>query len=155
MRIIAHRSGPTVFPEQTIQSARLAIENGAEMIELDVRLTKDGKIAVTHDEKLERVFGLDRSVRDITSLEFLALRHKNAPAFGSHLFEHYLASHIAPLLIHIKEDDLIDVLLDLVEAYGYAEKVVFGVHSTELVSVIKRRNATLRVLVQNMWFCRK
>ena len=50
MKIIAHRSGPTVFPEQTIRSALFAKENGADLVEIDVRFTKDKKLAVSHDE---------------------------------------------------------------------------------------------------------
>lgn len=146
MKIIAHRSGPTFFPEQTVQSARLALENGADMIELDVRLTCDGKIAVSHDLSVERVFGAERNVSDLTAVEFLALRHKNAPAFGSHLFEHYLASGIAKILIHIKEDALIDALLDMILSYDLLNEVVFGVHSTVLAEHIKMKCPTARVL---------
>ena len=35
MKIIAHRSGPTVLPEQTVQSALLALKEGADMIEVE------------------------------------------------------------------------------------------------------------------------
>ena len=78
MKIIAHRSGPTVFPEQTIRSALFAKENGADLVEIDVRFTKDKKLAVSHDENAARVFGVDKNIGEMSSDEFAALRHKNA-----------------------------------------------------------------------------
>ena len=76
MKIIAHRSGPTVFPEQTIRSALFAKENGADLVEIDVRFTKDKKLAVSHDENAARVFGVDKNIGEMSGDEFAALRQK-------------------------------------------------------------------------------
>ena len=43
MKLIAHRSGPVDYPEQTILSARQALELGADMVEIDVRNEWVGK----------------------------------------------------------------------------------------------------------------
>lgn len=75
MKIIAHRSGPTVFPEQTIRSALFAKENGADLVEIDVRFTKDKKLEVSHDENAARVFGVDKNIGEMSGDEFAALRH--------------------------------------------------------------------------------
>ena len=74
MKIIAHRSGPTVFPEQTIRSALFAKENGADLVEIDVRFTKDKKLAVSHDENAARVFGVDKNIGEMSGDEFASLR---------------------------------------------------------------------------------
>jgi glycerophosphoryl diester phosphodiesterase len=52
--IIAHRGDVTNAPENTIPVFRKALELGADGIELDVRLTKDEKLVVFHDRRLER-----------------------------------------------------------------------------------------------------
>ncbi|MDQ2940635.1 MAG: glycerophosphoryl diester phosphodiesterase, partial [Chloroflexota bacterium] len=52
--VVAHRGASTTAPENTIEAYRLAIEQGADAIELDVHLTVDGQLAVIHDETLER-----------------------------------------------------------------------------------------------------
>jgi len=52
--VVAHRGASTKAPENTIDAYRLAIEEGADAIELDVHLTADGQLAVIHDETLER-----------------------------------------------------------------------------------------------------
>lgn len=146
MKIIAHRSGPTQFPEQTIASARLALKNGADMVEIDVRFTADRKLAVSHDDNANRVFGTDKNVSEMTETEFLSLRHKNNREFSSHLFEDYLRCGIAPLLIHIKQDEVLEELLNLIDNYGYADKVVIGAQSTGFTRAVKEHNPNIKVL---------
>ena len=52
--VVAHRGASTVAPENTIEAYRLAVEMGADAIELDVHLSADGELAVIHDETLDR-----------------------------------------------------------------------------------------------------
>lgn len=42
MQIVAHRGASAIAPENTIQSFKIAIELGVDMVECDVRKTKDG-----------------------------------------------------------------------------------------------------------------
>ena len=146
MKIIAHRSGPNVYPEQTITSASFALYCGADMVEVDVRYTKDKVLAVSHDANAKRVFGCDQKVADMTANEFLALRHSLDVSFGSHLLEHFLIREISPLLIHIKQDEVIDDLLALLKKYDYLDKVTFGVMSESGVKKIKSFDNNLKVL---------
>lgn len=50
---IAHRGGAGLWPENTLESFRHAIDMGADGIELDVHLTRDGVPVVHHDESLK------------------------------------------------------------------------------------------------------
>jgi glycerophosphoryl diester phosphodiesterase len=52
--IIAHRGASVVAPENTLAAFALAMESGADGIELDVRLSRDGVPVVIHDETLRR-----------------------------------------------------------------------------------------------------
>lgn len=54
LTVIAHRGASSVAPENTLASAEQGITYGADMIELDVHLTKDGEVVVIHDHELER-----------------------------------------------------------------------------------------------------
>jgi len=53
--IQAHRGASAYRPENTLEAFALAVEQGADGIELDVHMTKDGYIVAAHDETLERV----------------------------------------------------------------------------------------------------
>jgi glycerophosphoryl diester phosphodiesterase len=57
--VIAHRGASALAPENTLPAFELAIRQGADALELDVRLTRDGAAVVIHDETLDRV--TDRS----------------------------------------------------------------------------------------------
>lgn len=52
--IYAHRGASGHAPENTMAAFKLAIEEGADGIELDVQMSADGKLVVIHDETLER-----------------------------------------------------------------------------------------------------
>ncbi len=52
--VIAHRGASSYAPENTHSAFKLAIELNAEMIELDVSLSKDGIPVVVHDETVDR-----------------------------------------------------------------------------------------------------
>ena len=146
MKLIAHRSGPCSFPEQTIASAREALALGADLVEIDVRYTADRQIAITHDQNVSRVFGEDVHVCDLTAVQFRALRHASDASFGSHLLEDYLRCGVAPLLIHIKETELIEDMMHLLARYDYLDRVVLGVQRVDSVQLIRSMNPHVCIL---------
>ena len=73
--IQAHRGASAYFPENTLEAFSRAIEQGADCIELDVHLSKDGEIVVAHDARLERVsngtgYINDHTLEELKSLDF-------------------------------------------------------------------------------------
>lgn len=54
-KVWAHRGASGYAPENTLEAFKLAAELGADGIELDVQLTRDGQIVVIHDETIDRV----------------------------------------------------------------------------------------------------
>lgn len=147
MRVIAHRSGPTVYPEQTVSSAALALKNGADMAELDTRFSKDGIIIVSHDDNTQRVFGEESLTYEMTAAEFCALTHKDAPEFHGQTLQDYIDADIFPMLIHVKEGgERLPELLEQLKANGCLKKVVIGVSRTPDIAFIKRWDKNIKVL---------
>lgn len=70
-RIVAHRGrhNEADLRENTIPAIRAAAEWGAEVVEIDVRLTGDGEVVLLHDATLERLWGDPRAVSDMTSAQ--------------------------------------------------------------------------------------
>ncbi|SDE06712.1 glycerophosphoryl diester phosphodiesterase [Bhargavaea beijingensis] len=62
---IAHRGASAYRPEHTLPAYILADEMGADYIELDLRMTKDGRLAVIHDNELQRITGTTGKVSDM------------------------------------------------------------------------------------------
>lgn len=71
--VTAHRGNPVRFPENTIPSFISGMELGADWIELDVRKTKDGKLAVIHDDSTGRVGDMNLEVSSSTYSELLKI----------------------------------------------------------------------------------
>jgi glycerophosphoryl diester phosphodiesterase len=72
--IVAHRGASEEAPENTLAAFRLAWERGADAIEGDVYLTRDGHIVVIHDETTKRTAGgVDLRVADSTLAQLQAL----------------------------------------------------------------------------------
>lgn len=73
LRVIAHRGGPRYAPENTLAAFAHAAEAGADMLECDVHLTKDGELIIIHDETLERTTNGTGLVADHTLEELRRL----------------------------------------------------------------------------------
>ena len=71
--ICAHRGASDSHPENTLSAFREAIRLGAHMIEFDVALTKDNKLVLMHDTKLDRTTNGKGRVSDFTLAELKQL----------------------------------------------------------------------------------
>jgi glycerophosphoryl diester phosphodiesterase len=66
---VAHRGGAALAPENTMAAFRLALEYGVDALELDVHLSRDGRLAVIHDPTLARTTNQPGQVADFTLAE--------------------------------------------------------------------------------------
>lgn len=66
VEIVGHRGASYDAPENTLASVNLAWKNNADAVEIDVYLSKDGKIVVIHDKTTKRYGGPNRNVADQT-----------------------------------------------------------------------------------------
>ena len=71
--VIAHRGSSATVAEHTVGAYRLAIEEGADALECDVRLTADGELVCLHDRTLERTGGSPGIVSAMTLAELRAV----------------------------------------------------------------------------------
>jgi glycerophosphoryl diester phosphodiesterase len=67
VEIIAHRGASYLAPENTLASAKLAWELGADAVEADIYLSKDNKIIVSHDANTRRTTGNDYIIKETMS----------------------------------------------------------------------------------------
>jgi glycerophosphoryl diester phosphodiesterase len=70
--VIAHRGASAYRPENTLPAYELAVEQGADMIEIDLHTTRDGAIAIAHDAELERLGGTGE-IADVSAEELRKL----------------------------------------------------------------------------------
>jgi glycerophosphoryl diester phosphodiesterase len=79
--VIGHRGAKAYLPENTLPAYALAIEQGADMLEIDLHRSRDGAIPIVHDEGLEEI-GREGEVKDVSLDELRELASealRNAP----------------------------------------------------------------------------
>jgi glycerophosphoryl diester phosphodiesterase len=83
LQVTAHRGGHKRAPENTAAAIREAIDVGADFAEIDVLLSKDEVLVVTHDSDFSRMGGVAKKVWELTFAEIRAipLGAKSAPEF--------------------------------------------------------------------------
>jgi glycerophosphoryl diester phosphodiesterase len=81
--IIAHRGDSARRPENTLAAFASALEAGAEIVELDVQLSRDGHVVVLHDTSVERTTDGRGDVRELTLGELRALSAGYPARFGA------------------------------------------------------------------------
>lgn len=72
-KVWGHRGASGYAPENTLEAFALAASQGADGVELDVHLTRDGEVVVTHDEEISRVSSGSGLVRELTLSELKRL----------------------------------------------------------------------------------
>ncbi len=101
--VIAHRGASRDAPENTLAAFELALRQGADALELDVRLSADEAVVVVHDPTLERTTSLAGPVRARTLTE---LRAAAIPSLGEVLW----TFPGVPLLVELKEAESRDAV---------------------------------------------
>lgn len=72
--ICAHRGFHTDYPENSIASIQAAIDEKIEMVEIDIRTTKDSVMILMHDDTIDRTTNKNGSVRDMNLEEIRELK---------------------------------------------------------------------------------
>jgi glycerophosphoryl diester phosphodiesterase len=139
--VTAHRGLSGEAPENTLPAFKKAIEVGSDMIELDVRFSKDGQMVVIHDDTLDRTTNGRGKVSDYTLKELKQLDAGSwfAPQFSGEQIPTLkevleLARGKILINIEIKDDspgqykitDLADRALQEVKKAGMAGRVIFS-----------------------------
>lgn len=146
--IIGHRGASREAPENTLESFRLAWEQGADGIEADFRLTADGRIVCMHDETTGRTSGVDLKIAETPLKELRRLDAglwKGADWSGAMIptLAEVLAAipHGTWFLIEIKSGpEIIAPLEGVLQASGLSpERVRLLSFSAPLIAELKQR----------------
>jgi len=129
-KIIGHRGGVAGYPENTLAAFKKAVELGADGVEFDVHLTKDGEIVVIHDESIERTMNGSGLVKDHTLAE---LRAMNVGEFFSRDFKEQKIPTLREVLEVVKDLEIINIELKNYLVYpNFEEKVLKLVNEFEI-----------------------
>ena len=124
LKKIAHRGASGNYPENSRLAFEKAIAAGADMIELDCRLSVDGHVVVFHDEKLARTTGARGKMQDKTleQLRKLDIGKWHGPAFRG---ERILTLEEALEILHGAVDLCLEIKTTAAVPAGIELKLLF------------------------------
>ena len=160
---VAHRGDPVAAPENTLPAIRAAVNGGADIVEFDLQLTRDGHAVLMHDDHVDRTTDGEGPVGRYTLDEIRALdagswfgdawRGTRVPTAEEALG--VVADAETTVLVEFKGtwgDDDITPVLELIDESGLAERTVVASFEARTMLALKRlapelqRALTMRVL---------
>lgn len=154
-KVYAHRGASGYAPENTLEAFKLAAEQGAQGVELDVHICKSGEIVVIHDETVDRVADGTGTVADMTLAELKALNvSKPIPGFAPTriptLEEVY--ELLLPTGLHVNVElktgyvdypGLVEKCIALADKMGMRDRVLYSSFNHRSLLEVKAIDATL------------
>lgn len=136
--VVGHRGGAALGPENTLLAIERGIQAGADMIEIDIHQTKDGKVVVCHDQSIDRTTTGTGLIRDLTLKEIRATRIVDENG--------NVTNQTIPTLDEVL--DLIDGRVQLLVEIKRTHDIYKGIEQ-QLVDAINAHNAGSWVVAQS------
>jgi glycerophosphoryl diester phosphodiesterase len=136
--IIAHRGASADAPENTLAAFKQALVQGADMIELDVRASRDGALVVFHDETTVHIEQPPRAVVALSLAELRAIalpEDQRIPTLEEALA--WAADVGMPLNIEIKVEGREEAVLGLVRRYRFSERALVSSFRTGVLRSLR------------------
>jgi glycerophosphoryl diester phosphodiesterase len=143
--IVAHRGASAAAPEHTIVAYDLAMCQGADALELDLRETADGELVILHDATLQRTAADPRAIASLPSAALESLSAATRPLLLRTILQRY--GRRTRYLVELKEPTprLERRALAALTAYGLRDRVV--IQSFDLGSLRRLRMLDPRLAV--------
>ncbi|XP_064461199.1 lysophospholipase D GDPD1-like [Ornithodoros turicata] len=140
-RHISHRGGAAESLENTIATFQRAVDMGTDLLEMDVQLTKDGQVVVSHDNDLKRCAGVNSSISELNYDEIPPLKRSLSVDFCNGIVCPASADRRIPLLrdvfvkfpstpmnIDVKadKDELIEKVNKLIVEFNREDITIWG-----------------------------
>jgi len=139
MLVIAHRGSSQKAPENTLPAIKKAVRDGADMIEIDVQLTKDQRVVVIHDEWLHRTtngegFVFQTPLETIKKLDagsWFNPRYKGTQVPTLEEVLDFVKDHAIQLQIELKNSlipypGLEEKVIQLIKLYNLEDRVILS-----------------------------
>ncbi|MFC6314013.1 glycerophosphodiester phosphodiesterase [Lapidilactobacillus achengensis] len=139
--VVGHRGDPLNAPEETLASFDSAFKNGADYVELDLHVSQDNVLVVSHDRNLARITGHDAIVSQTPWAQIKTFKQANSEPMHSldEIFAYYQKRPETKFLIETKKTkkgnpkNMEDLLVASIQRYGMGNRVMF--HSFSLISL--------------------
>jgi glycerophosphoryl diester phosphodiesterase len=132
---IGHRGAKTYETENTLESFGKAIELGANAIELDVRITGDAVLVVSHDDNLKKVFGKDVFISRTTLKELKQLTENRIATLQEAL--DFIDTRAEKILVELKETGYEKKALDVIRKEKLEDRIIIVSFHEETLALVR------------------
>lgn len=140
--VAAHRGFSSKYSENTLLAFQKAVESGAHMIELDLRLSKDGVVVIMHDETIDRTTNGSGKISDYTLSELKTFDAGDGETIPT--LEEFCESlkYHSDILYNIeikpqeKGKEAVDKVIKLLKEYRFIDRCVFTSFDSRLIEYI-------------------
>ncbi len=150
---IAHRGASGYEPENTLKAFRKAIALGANMIECDVHLTKDGQVVVIHDETVDRTTKGKGKVADKTLAELQKLKIAKTEKIPTLEGVLNLVQHFCKINVEIKDPQATEKVVELVTKKKILMDLLVSSSNVEIIEKVNQLNPNIQtgLIVEKKW----
>jgi len=144
MLVLGHMGYSSKYPPNTILAFKKAIEYGADGVELDVWLTKDSQVIVSHDGNLRKTAGVDISVKKSTYHEILNydIEGEKLPL----LSEVYDAlPNDAIIDVEIKDINAVEAALRIAMEHDALDRTLFSAFNLKALKRLRKLSEDARI----------
>ncbi|MFC9704625.1 glycerophosphodiester phosphodiesterase [Streptomyces sp. NPDC056943] len=131
--VVGHRGDPYRVRENTLPSIASAIERGADAVEVDVRLTKDGVPVLLHDDTLKRLWGHDRPLSRLSYEQLRELTYDGVPTLREALIT--AGAHRLMLDLPGGNEDSVRTIVGTVRECGAGGRVYYCAGAVAMLQV--------------------
>jgi glycerophosphoryl diester phosphodiesterase len=143
---IGHRGAAGHVPENTLLSIQRAIDLGVDLVEVDIRRTRDGELVLLHDKRVNRTTNGSGCIGDLSFEEARRLDAGLGQAIPSLREALELVRGSVQLMIELKEPGIVPEVMNLIEdCHSSQEVILASFHHPALIEV-RRLQSSARTL---------
>ena len=147
--IMAHRGSTKNSFENTLSSIQEAIEKKADFVEIDVFLSKDGVLVLSHDPSLKRISKEDIKIKDLNLSDIKKIKTETGDSIPSLEEVFIYTKDKIKLNIELKplnnEGDIVEKINTIVTKYKMEDSALISSLDLETALAVKEKNPNLKV----------
>jgi len=142
---IAHRGASGYAPENSLEAFRKALQLNSDVVEFDVRSTRDGELVIAHDDSIDRVTNGSGNISALTINEIRNYRLANGEAIPTFTEVVELLMHRCIYKVDIKDIHSVGSVMKVIAAKGIEDLTIITSKVHSVLEDIRRFSSKIKI----------
>jgi len=142
---IAHRGASDYAPENTLKAFRKAVELKLDAVEFDVHHTKDGKLVIMHDYKVERTTDCLGSINKCSLKELRKCHEPNGEPIPTLQETFDILKNKCICKIHIKDHGIVEKVLEAIRKNHMENSTIITSATVSILKKVKKLSPKIKI----------